>query len=177
MQATAGKTRTIADIALSLSGFTHGLEKDKFMFGLLDNQLLICALIAWLVAQILKATIYAVINRGIDWKRLFGDGGMPSGHSATVCALATASALTYGLASFEFAVTFILAIIVMHDAMGVRHETGKQALLLTEISNILEGLTNRELAEENLKLFVGHTPFQVIIGGGLGVVVALVLCR
>lgn len=151
-------------------------EKSGFMFGLLNNKLLICALTAWLVAQVLKAVIYAVINRDIDWKRLFGDGGMPSGHSATVCSLATSSALVYGLGSFEFAVTFILAIIVMHDAMGVRHETGKQALLLTEISNILEGLTNRELAEENLKLFVGHTPFQVIIGGALGIVVALIFC-
>lgn len=145
------------------------------MFGLLDNKILICSLAAWLVAQILKAIIYAVINRGMDWKRLIGDGGMPSGHSATVCALATSAALTYGLASFEFAVTFILAIIVMHDAMGVRHETGKQAALLTEISTIIENLTNRDLAEENLKLFVGHTPFQVMMGAILGVIVALIL--
>ena len=64
----------------------------------------------------------------------------------------------------------------MHDAMGVRHETGKQAQLLTEISGILEGLTNRDLAEENLKLLVGHTPFQVIIGGGLGILIALIFC-
>ncbi len=144
------------------------------LFGLFENHILICSLTAWLVAQILKAVIYAVINGGIDWKRLIGDGGMPSGHSATVCALATSTALTYSLASFEFAVTFILAIIVMHDAMGVRHETGKQAVLLTEISTIIEHLTNRELAEENLKLFVGHTPFQVTIGGILGVIVALI---
>lgn len=147
------------------------------MFGLFDNRILLCALGAWLTAQVLKAIIYAVINHGMDWKRLVGDGGMPSGHSATVCALATASALTYGLGSFEFAATFVLAVIVMHDAMGVRHETGKQAQLLTEISGILESLTNRELAEENLKLFVGHTPFQVIIGGGLGVLIALIFGR
>ena len=146
------------------------------MFGLFENKILLCALGSWLVAQVLKTIIYAVINRGLDWKRLFGDGGMPSGHSATVCSLAAASALTYGLGSFEFASTFVFAVIVMHDAMGVRHETGKQAQLLTEISGILEGLTNRDLAEENLKLLVGHTPFQVIIGGGLGILIALIFC-
>ena len=147
-----------------------------YMLDLFQNKILICSLVAWLVAQVLKAAIYAVINRGIDWKRFIGDGGMPSGHSATVCALATASALTFGLGSFEFAVTFVLAVIVMHDAMGVRRETGKQAQLLTEISYILENLANRELAEENLKLFVGHTPFQVMIGGILGIIVALIFC-
>ena len=77
------------------------------MFDLFENKILLCALGSWLVAQVLKTIIYAVINRGLDWKRLFGDGGMPSGHSATVCSLAAASALTYGLGSFEFAITFV----------------------------------------------------------------------
>ena len=144
-----------------------------YMLDLFHNKILICSLVAWLVAQVLKAAIYAVINRGIDWKRFIGDGGMPSGHSATVSALAVSAGFSCGWASFEFAIAVIVAIIVMHDAMGVRHETGKQAQLLTEISNILENLTNRELAEENLKLFVGHTPFQVMIGSSLGIIVAL----
>lgn len=144
------------------------------MLQLFQNRILICAVLSWLTAQVLKTVIFAVINRGIDWKRLFGDGGMPSGHSAAVSALAASSALVYGLASFEFAVTLLLAVIVMHDAMGVRRETGKQALLLTEISDILESLTDQELAEEKLKLFVGHTPFQVTIGAMLGVLMALI---
>ncbi len=143
------------------------------MLNVFHNRILMCALLAWLAAQVLKTIIFAVLNRGIDWKRLFGDGGMPSGHSATVSALATSCALVYGLASFEFAVTLLFAIIVMHDAMGVRRETGKQAQLLTEISDILESLTDAELAEEKLKLFVGHTPFQVSIGAVLGILMAI----
>ena len=143
------------------------------MLQIFQNRILICAVLAWLAAQVMKTVIYAVLNRGIDWKRLFGDGGMPSGHSATVSALATSCALVYGLASFEFAISLLLAIIVMHDAMGVRRETGKQAQLLTEISDILESLTDQELAEAKLKLFVGHTPFQVTIGAVLGILMAL----
>lgn len=143
---------------------------------LLDNRILICALAAWAAAQLAKTVIYAILNRELNWNRLFGDGGMPSGHSATVSALATGAALCYGLASFEFAVCFVLAIIVMHDAMGVRQETGKQAKLLTEITDILEGLTNRELAEENLKIFVGHTPLQVVVGSLLGILMAFLIC-
>ena len=141
-----------------------------------DNKILICALAAWAAAQLSKTVIYAILNRDWNWRRLFGDGGMPSGHSATVSALAAGAALQYGLASFQFAVCFVLAIIVMHDAMGVRQETGKQAKLLTEITDILENLTNRELAEENLKLFVGHTPLQVVVGSLLGILIAFLIC-
>lgn len=144
------------------------------MLEIFQNRILICAVLSWLAAQVSKTVIYAVINRSFDWKRLFGDGGMPSGHSATVSALAAGCALVYGLASFEFAISLLLAIIVMHDAMGVRRETGKQAQLLTEISDILGNLTDQELAEAKLKLFVGHTPFQVTIGAMLGIVMALI---
>ncbi len=58
---------------------------------------------------------------------------MPSGHSATVCAVATSAGIIYGLDSFPFAISVIVAIIVMHDAMGVRLETGKQAKLLERV--------------------------------------------
>ena len=76
-----------------------------------ENKLLMDGLVAWATAQILKAVLYAAINKKFDRSRLFGDGGMPSGHSATVTALAVASAIHYGFASFQFAVTTILAVI------------------------------------------------------------------
>ena len=85
-----------------------------------SNHLLMNALLAWATAQLLKFFIYLAVNRTIDWKRLTGDGGMPSGHSATVTALAVTSGLEYGYDSPVFAVCVILAVIVMHDAMGVR---------------------------------------------------------
>lgn len=144
-----------------------------FMNELVSNKILMCGCTAWLCAQVLKTLIYAWVNRGFDWTRLFGDGGMPSGHSATVTAIAVRSGVLYGAGSFEFAVTLMLAIIVMHDAMGVRLETGKQAKVIKEISQILESLGKDVSDEEKLKEFVGHTLPQVVAGALLGVCVAL----
>ena len=139
---------------------------------LLHNDLLIDALYAWLVAQIIKTIIYAVVNKTLDFQRLFGDGGMPSGHSATVTALATTAALEFGLDSPIFAVSFILAIIVMHDAMGVRLEAGKHAKAINEL---MEMLGSNLDPEEKLQEFLGHTPLQVCFGALLGLAVALFL--
>lgn len=144
-------------------------------FDLFQNPFLITATSSWAVAQVLKMIINAVVNKKISIERLFGDGGMPSGHSATVSSLAMFSALHYGTASFEFAVTGILAIIVCHDAMGVRLETGKQAYLINEIVNAFSALTEENLPEVKLKEFVGHTPIQVFAGILLGVVNAVIM--
>ena len=111
----------------------------------------------------------------MDISRLFGDGGMPSGHSATVSSLACMTGLVYGMDSFQFAVTAILAIIVCHDATGVRLETGKQAILLNEIIESMDIMFSHEAAEVKLKEMVGHTPFQVLAGIALGIVDAIVV--
>ena len=105
----------------------------------LGNQILISAVLGWTVAQFLKTVIDMVINKSFNPERIFGSGGMPSSHSATVCALTTASGMKYGVGSFEFAISFVLSMIVMYDAMGVRRETGKQAKLLNSVffENIL----------------------------------------
>lgn len=141
---------------------------------LLSNQILLCGCTAWLCAQILKTIIYALMNRRVDFTRLFGDGGMPSGHSATVAAMAVRSGILYGVGSFEFAVTLMLAIIVMHDAMGVRLETGKQAKVILELSALMESLGKNVSGEEKLKELVGHTPLQVSAGAVLGAIIAFV---
>lgn len=91
---------------------------------ILGNQVLVCSVAGWTVAQVLKTIIDVVLNRSFNPERLFGSGGMPSSHSATVCALTTASGLKYGVGSFEFAISFVVAMVVMYDAMGVRRETG-----------------------------------------------------
>ena len=140
---------------------------------LLSNKILVCGCTAWLCAQVLKMLIHSAVNRRFDFTRLYGDGGMPSGHSATVASMATMSAVLYGLGSFEFAVTLLLAIIVMHDAMGVRLETGKQAKVIKEMAELMESLGKDVSNEEKLKEFVGHTPMQVLAGALLGAAVAL----
>ena len=142
---------------------------------LVTNPFLITAVSSWFVAQVLKTVIHAIVNRKIDIYRLFGDGGMPSGHSATVSSVAVLAALVYGTASFQFAISAVLAIIVCHDAMGVRRETGKQAIVINEMVRAFEVLASKDLPEVKLKEFVGHTPVQVIAGIITGVANAVVM--
>ena len=140
-----------------------------WLWDLITNRFFIVSVSSWFVAQFLKTVLYALENKKWDWTRLFGDGGMPSGHSAMVSSLAMLSALTFGFGSFEFAVTSILAIIVCHDAMGVRLETGKQAVKINEILEAFELLAPDKISEANLKEFVGHTPIQAMAGILLGI--------
>lgn len=137
-----------------------------YFLDLIRNPYLITALSSWAIAQVLKVILYAIVNRRLEFERLFGDGGMPSGHSATVSSLATIMGLVCGFPTPEFAIAFILAVVVCHDAMGVRHETGKQAVMLNEIIKILE---SEDLPEVKLKELVGHTPLQVLAGIILGI--------
>lgn len=140
---------------------------------ILGNQVMICAVVGWTVAQVLKTIIDFILNRSFNPERLFGSGGMPSSHSATVCALTTASGMKYGPASFEFAISFVLSMIVMYDAMNVRRETGKQSELLNRVffENILE--LDAVVLQEKLKEYVGHTPLQVVAGAVLGIGIAV----
>ena len=142
---------------------------------LFSNPFLITSTLAWLVAQALKVIINAFINRKLDWERLFGDGGMPSGHSATVSSLATITGLLCGLRSYEFGISAILAIIVCHDAMGVRREAGRHAKVLNELYKAFEELMNEDLPDVALKEFVGHTPVQVLAGILIGILVGSIM--
>ena len=145
----------------------------EFILDLISNPYLLTGLGAWFVAQVLKTIIHAILNKKIVWERMIGDGGMPSGHSATVTAMATFAALRCGANSYEFAIAGILAVIVCHDAMGVRLEAGKHAEVLLELIEAFEKLTEDELPEQKLKTFVGHTPIQVLAGIALGVLTAV----
>ena len=149
----------------------------NWFFGLISNPLLLTGLSSWFVAQVTKLVLYALLNHKLEWERLFGDGGMPSGHAATVASVAVYCALFYGTGSFEFAVTGLLAIIVCHDAMGVRLETGKQAIVINKLQESFRLLGESPHGEERLKEFVGHTPVQVLAGAALGSVNACVLFR
>jgi acid phosphatase family membrane protein YuiD len=147
---------------------------------LLENQVLISSVIGWTVAQVLKTIIDCALNKSFNAERLTGSGGMPSSHSATVCALTTSAALCYGLGSFEFAVSFVVAMVVMYDAVGVRRETGKQAKLLNWMMSenpfkLKLNELNAEIVQETLKEYVGHTPLQVVAGAILGIAIALLV--
>lgn len=147
----------------------------KYLTELFSNIFVLTALASWAEAQVLKTIIHAIVNKKFDITRLFGDGGMPSGHSATVTSLAACVGLVKGLDSVEFAIAGIVAVVVCHDARGVRLETGKQSTILNEMQKTLKLLTSQELPEVKLKEFVGHTPTQVAAGIIMGIVNAIIV--
>lgn len=147
----------------------------NFFKGLAENQVLISALVGWTVAQLLKTVIDFILNRSFSAERLVGSGGMPSSHSATVCGLTTSAGLVYGISSFEFAISFVLASVVMYDAMGVRREAGKQAKLLNLILEQDSFQLTNEAFQQRLKELIGHTPLQVLAGAVLGIALAFAI--
>ena len=137
-----------------------------FFNALIHNTVFMSAVTGWFAAQVIKTVIYTCITKRFDPERLVGSGGMPSSHSATVCALATAAGMQYGGSSFEFAIAAI-------DARGVRRETGLQAQVINEMMEFWEKMGQPISYEEKLKEFVGHTPLQVFVGALLGILIAV----
>ncbi|GFI47964.1 hypothetical protein IMSAGC019_03290 [Lachnospiraceae bacterium] len=146
-----------------------------FITDVFQNRIFVSAALGWLIAQVLKTLIHFIINKKFLMERMVGSGGMPSSHSSTVCAMAAAAGMEYGGGSFEFAVTVMLAIIVMYDAMGVRRETGKQGRVLNEMLEIFLNMGNEISPEAKLKELVGHTPLQVLMGAILGIIIAVAI--
>jgi acid phosphatase family membrane protein YuiD len=141
---------------------------------LITNWVLIIPLCAWIFAQLIKMLVALSRGKGLDLSIIVSSGGMPSSHSAMVCALATAVAMINGLGSTYFAISVILAVIVMYDAAGVRASVGIQSVVLNRI--ILELKRKEPLVkiEADLRELMGHTPFEVLVGAVLGVTLAWV---
>ena len=140
---------------------------------ILGNKLVTAPVIAWMAAQLLKTLIDAARYRRLNLRLLMGTGGMPSAHSALVCALATAAGKSQGFESPLFAVTLILAAIVMYDAAGVRQAVDKQSEILTHLLNHIP--RTQDDFDRFLEGLVGHTRFQVVAGGILGIAIGSVL--
>ena len=127
---------------------------------------------AWASAQVLKLLIATAVYRKFDLTYLATGGGMPSSHSALVCAAAISCGMSAGFDSPVFAVAAVMAFIVMYDAAHVRRETGEQAKVLNYIMRNWEEFKPEDF-ERDLKELIGHTPLQVAVGAMLGVAVGL----
>ena len=138
----------------------------------LNNRPLVIAAVSWLVAGLLKVVVELRVNKKLVLSRIVGAGGMPSSHTSTVIALAISIGFYQGLNSAEFALAMIFAIIVIHDAVGVRLETGKQAKVLNTMMFESEAFKDVDF-EQQLKEYVGHTPLQALIGALVGIAVTL----
>lgn len=141
---------------------------------LTGNRIINAALIAFLVAQTLKVIIVLIKYNKLDFRRLVGSGGMPSSHSATVCAMASSVGRIYGTDSGIFAVAAVMAVVVMFDASNVRRATGEQAKILNYIMENW-GYKKPEFVVKELKELLGHTPFEVFVGAALGITLGVVL--
>ena len=145
-----------------------------FLKQLLANDMLMCAVVSYFAAQILKIFTTLWRDGSFHLSTLVSSGGMPSSHSSTVVALATCCARIHGFASPLFAICAIFAAIVMYDATGVRRAAGEQAKILNQIvADLFSG--DPSYSEKALKELIGHTPFQVLMGALLGLLIGLVM--
>jgi len=139
------------------------------------NEIILIAFITWVLNQSLKLMVFYITEKKWDIGRFIGAGGMPSTHSALSMCVATTIGLKEGWESTLFALALVIAFIIMADAAGVRRETGEQAKVLNKI--VLEFFKERKIRDKNLKELVGHTPFEVIVGAFIGIVMAWILCQ
>ena len=142
-------------------------------FGMLTgNAVIDCALLAWFLAQLAKVILELVLLRRFDVKRFVSSGGMPSSHSAMVVAATAAIGKLYGTSGAAFALAVVLSAVVMYDACNVRRSAGDTARLVNQLLEHVEKLTAEDFADD-LKIIMGHTPFQVAVGAALGLVIGL----
>ena len=147
-----------------------------FLLDLVHNEVLMSAALSWALAQIIKTIIHLKMTKKFVAERLIGSGGMPSCHSAAVCAMTTSLIINEGVGSYYVAIAGLLAIVVMYDATGVRRETGNQAKVLNEFIELFKNNGSELSNDDKLKEFVGHTPFQVLCGALLGIAFAFIYC-
>lgn len=138
------------------------------------NRVLDVVFIAWFIAQFSKVIITIFTDGKINIKRAFETGGMPSSHSSTMTSLATAIGIEYGTTSAVFAISLVLAGVVMYDAAGIRRAAGKHAGLLNTLIDKFPIKSGDKVYDEKLKELLGHTPLEVLVGAILGIVVAFI---
>ncbi len=149
----------------------------NFLLDALTNYPLISAGSGWVIAQILKSiTGVFKIKKFTLTEFFFGTGGMPSSHTAAVMALLTACGVKYGVGSGYFAISFILAMIVIRDAMGMRRQVGEHAKALNIIfKEFVDAKNDPKLTQKAFSELAGHTPLQVFAGAAVGIIVALLM--
>lgn len=140
--------------------------------GFLQNKYIYIPFLLWFFIQLYKVIYDLITTKKFNFKRIMGAGGMPSSHSAVVTGLATLIGKNQGVDTPIFAVSLILALVVMYDACGIRRAAGKQASLLNKIIET-PGLTGVQVSERLVEV-LGHTPVQVFVGALIGIIVGLI---
>ncbi len=140
------------------------------------NPVMLAGFLGWAAAQLLKFILFFIQNDDLRFERLFGSGGMPSSHSALVCAATATVGRVDGITSSVFAAMCVLSVIVMYDAAGVRRAAGQHAKELNQIRlRLFSGKNEEKTNIKELKEFLGHTPLQVFGGALLGIIIGLMV--
>jgi uncharacterized protein len=135
------------------------------MRALLSNQILVAAMLAWLLAQVVKVPLEYFRTREWNWALLLSTGGMPSSHSALVSAMAHGVGLYEGFDSPLFAIGLVITAIVVYDATGIRRQAGQHATLINAIvKDLTTGHPIKESQQKQLKEILGHTPLEALGG-------------
>ncbi len=140
---------------------------------IISNPVLQAAVLAWFLAQFIKLVIEIIRNNKVDWHILMSAGGMPSSHASSITAAMLGVGLFDGFDTPLFGLAFVISMIVLYDAAGVRRQAGRQAEKINKMINEL--LKGHPLSQEQLQEVLGHTPFQVFMGFLLGIGVTLVI--
>jgi len=149
----------------------HSQEIHDFLKEIGANRIIGVTLLAWFVAQVLKVILGIFQEKRFNFQWFIGTGGMPSSHAAGVASLTTSVGCVSGFDSPIFAVTSVVALIIMFDAQGVRRASGEQAEVLNKIIDDI--YRNKGVREDRLKELLGHTPVEVIMGALLGIFLSL----
>ncbi len=139
----------------------------------ITNKYIYVPILLWVGIQTFKLIYDLVTTKKFNFKRILGAGGMPSSHSAVVTSITTLIGKYQGVDTPLFALSLIVALVVMYDACGVRRAAGKQASLLNKIIET-PGLTRVEVTEK-LQEVLGHTPIQVFVGALIGIIAGLII--
>ncbi len=149
---------------------TGGFEQVEIVNTILHNKAITVPAFAWFLAQLIKVINVLLSSKKIDFTRFVGSGGMPSSHSSFIVSLATVVGKIKGLDSAEFGMAIAVSLVVMYDAAGVRRAAGKQAKALNQLIYSHNGNIN---FDGKLKELLGHSPFEVVMGALLGIIIGI----
>lgn len=131
-------------------------------------QLLIIPLASLIITQAIKVVIDLIHHRSASMNSY---GGMPSSHSALFASLVAMAALTAGFASFEFAVSIILYLVIVRDAAGIRQHLGRHGQMLKDLLIEHQKDHQHNIPHEKIVTRLGHTPLQIVMGTLCGLVI------
>ncbi len=141
------------------------------------NQILFVALMSLVLAQLLKLPIYYLKHGKFYPPIILSTGSMPSSHTSFVVSLATAIGVSEGTNSAVFALAVVFAMITLHDAVMVRGQSGKQAVVINELVMMVDELgqsinprNDKKVRQDKLKTLIGHTGTEVLAGVALGII-------